>query len=122
MDPYPVIYEDTADRAKSEQDQDERPAFQLNVNPEEYDVIIVGYPVWWYHLPMIMQTFFDSYDFSGKTLIPFNTHAGSRDGGTYREIAALAPGANVLDGLAIAGEQASEAESAVRNWLTELEF
>jgi flavodoxin/predicted small lipoprotein YifL len=122
MDPYPVIYEDTADRAKSEQDQDERPAFQLDVNPEDYDVIFVGYPVWWYHLPMIMQTFFDSYDFSGKTLIPFNTHAGSRDGGTYREIAALAPGAKVLDGLAIAGEQASEAESTVRNWLTELEF
>lgn len=121
-DPYPVIYEDTADRAKSEQDQDERPAFTLDVDPEDYDVIFVGYPVWWYHLPMIMQSFFDAYDFGGKTIIPFNTHAGSGNGGTYREIAALEPDAEVLDGIAVSGERASGAETDVLDWLADLGY
>ena len=119
---YPIDYNDTANQAKSEQDQDARPAFQLDVNPEKYDVIFIGYPVWWYHLPMIMQSFFDTYDLSGKTIIPFNTHAGSRDGGTYREIAALEPDATVLDGLAVAGERASGAEKDVLNWLAGLGY
>ena len=119
---YPIDYNDTANQAKSEQDQDARPAFQLDVNPEEYDVIFTGYPVWWYHLPMIMQSFFDTYDLSGKTIIPFNTHAGSRDGGTYREIAALEPDAMVLDGIAVAGERASGAEQDILNWLAGLGY
>ncbi len=49
------------------------------------------YPIWWYQMPMVMQNFFDAYDFSGKTIIPFNTHLGSRDGGTYEDIAELEP-------------------------------
>ena len=121
-DPYPIVYDDTANRAKSEQDQDARPAFELDINPEDYDVIFIGYPVWWYHLPMIMRSFFDSYDFGGKTIIPFNTHAGSRDGGTYREIAALEPDASVLDGIAVAGERASDAEKDVLTWLAGLRY
>lgn len=121
-DPYPIVYDDTANRAKSEQDQDARPAFELDINPEDYDVIFVGYPVWWYHLPMIMRSFFDTYDFGGKTIIPFNTHAGSRDGGTYREIAALEPDATVLDGIAVAGERAFGAETDVLSWLAGLSY
>ena len=121
-DPYPVDYDETADRAKSEQDQDARPAFELDINPEDYDVIFVGYPVWWYHLPMIMRSFFDTYDFGGKTIIPFNTHAGSRDGGTYREIAALEPDATVLEGIAVAGERAFGAETDVLSWLAGLRY
>ena len=57
-----------------------------------------------------------------KTIIPFNTHAGSRDGGTYREIAALEPDATVLDGIAVAGERASGAEADVLNWLAGLDY
>lgn len=121
-DPYPLVYERAADRAKSEQDDGARPGFVLDVNPEDYDVIFIGYPVWWYHLPMIMQTFFDTYDFNGKTIIPFNTHAGSRDGGTYREIAGLEPNATVLEGLAVAGERAGSAEKDVLSWLSGLGY
>ena len=122
VEAYPLEYNATADQARREQDSNARPAFTLDVNPEEYDVIFVGYPVWWYHLPMIMQTFFDTYDFSGKTIIPYNTHLGSRDGGTYREIQALEPNATVLDGLAVNGEQASEAENNVSQWLAGLSY
>lgn len=121
-DPYPTVYEEAADRAKAEQDEDARPEFTLDVNPEDYDVIFVGYPIWWFHMPMVMQTFFDTYDFSGKTIIPFNNHAGSRDGGTYGDIAELEPNANVLDGLAINGEKASDAQSDVQSWLSGLGY
>ena len=99
-----------------------RPAIAAAPDVSGYDVIFVGYPVWWYHLPMIMQSFFDSYDFGGKTIIPFNAHAGSRDGGTYREIAALEPDASVLDGIAVAGERASDAEKDVLTWLAGLRY
>lgn len=51
-----------------------------------YDVVFVGYPIWWYTLPMPIYTFFDKYDFDNKIIVPFNTHEGSGDGGTYSTI------------------------------------
>ncbi|MBR0415539.1 MAG: flavodoxin [Clostridia bacterium] len=120
---YPENYDDVADYAKKERDDNARPAFKdLGVNPEDYDAIFVGYPIWWYTLPMIMYTFFDTYDFSGKTLIPFNTHEGSGDGGTYKTIKELEPNATVLDGLAIRGGEIGGAESEVKEWLGKLEY
>jgi flavodoxin len=120
---YPEDYNGTADAAKAERDNDERPAFlALEVNPEDYDVIFVGYPMWWYTLPMVMYTFFDTYDFSGKTIVPFNTHAGSGDGGTYAEIAEFEPNATVLDGLAVSGSRAANAQNDVTDWLNGLDY
>ncbi len=79
--------------------------------------------MWWYTLPMIMYTFFDTYNFSGKTIIPFNTHAGSSDGGTYQTIREFEPDATVKDGLAISGGSAFDGstEDAVKSWLAGLE-
>ena len=119
---YPQAYNATADKAKQEQNNNERPTFNLDVNPEDYDVIFIGYPIWWYHLPMIMDAFFDKYDFSGKTIIPFMTHQGSRDGGTFKEIKAHEPSATVLDGIAIRGDRAGNAADDVRKWLTGLGY
>ena len=119
---YPLPYRETADQAKQEQNDDARPAFTLDVDPEDYDVIFIGYPIWWYHLPMIVRNFFESYDLSGKTIIPFVLHAGSRDGGTFREIRELEPNATVLDGLAIAGERADRAQKDVNEWLAGLSY
>lgn len=120
---YPEGYNDTADAAKAERDRDERPEFvKLSVNPEDYDVIFVGYPMWWYTLPMIMYTFFDTYDFSGKTVIPFNTHAGSGDGGTYEEIKEFEPDATVLDGIAVSGSKAGSSDSEIDAWLAGLKY
>lgn len=121
---YPADYNGTADQAKSEADSDARPEFTLDpdVNPEDYDVIFIGYPMWWYQMPMVMDTFFDTYDFSGKTIIPFNTHAGSGDGGTYDDIRKLEPDATVLDGLPIAGDDAGDSASEVKDWLAGLGY
>ena len=66
-------------------------------------------------------TLFDKYDFSGKTIIPFNTHMGSRDGGTYQTIRELEPGATVLEGLSVEMRDAENgAATAVRDWLNRL--
>ena len=122
---YPLEYEALADYAKKERDDGGRPAFEdLGVDPASYDVVFVGYPIWWYEMPMIMDTFFDQYDFSGKTIIPFNTHAGSRDGGTYGDIKELEPNATVLEGLAVRGEDAGKdsTKEAVLSWLEGLDL
>ena len=122
VEAYPLPYQETADLALAQQKANERPEFALDVNPEEYDVLFIGYPVWWYHLPMIMQTFFDTYDFSGKTIIPFNTHGGSRDSGTWKDIANLEPGAVVQEGFAVNGERVEGADSSVKDWLAKLGY
>lgn len=121
---YPADYNGTADQAKKEADSDARPEFTLDkdVNPEDYDVIFIGYPMWWYQMPMVMDTFFDTYDLSGKTIIPFNTHAGSGDGGTYDDIRKLEPDATVLDGLPIAGDDAGGSEDQIKDWLSGLGY
>ena len=120
---YPEDYNGTADAAKAENDKDERPEFQkLEVNPEDYDVIFVGYPMWWYTLPMIMYTFFDAYDFSGMTVIPFNTHEGSGDGGTYDKIQDFEPNATVLEGFNVRGNSADKADSDLDEWLAGLNY
>ena len=122
---YPLEYEALADYAKKERDDGGRPAFEdLGVDPASYDVVFVGYPIWWYEMPMIMDTFFEQYDFSGKTIIPFNTHAGSRDGGTYGDIKELEPNATVLEGLAVRGEDAGKdsTKEAVLSWLEGLDL
>ncbi len=122
---YPESYNDTADYAKQEQNEDARPEFlPLEYNPEDYDVIFIGYPMWWYTIPMLLDTFFDSYDFTGKTLIPFNTHEGSRDGGTWDTIRDLEPGATVPDGIAIRGRDAAneDTKDQILAWLSGLDL
>ena len=122
---YPLEYEALADYAKKERDNGGRPAFEnLSIDPASYDVVFVGYPIWWYEMPMIMDTFFDTYDFSGTTIIPFNTHAGNRDGGTYSDIKEMEPNAAVLDGLAVRGEDVGKdgTKEAVISWLQGLDL
>ena len=121
--PYPTGQE-LFDYTKEERDEDARPEFKdLNINLDDYDYIFVGYPMWWYTLPMMMYTFFDTYDFSGKTIIPFNTHEGSGDGGTYETIKEFEPNATVLDGLPIrGGDMSKDQTDTVKEWLKGLGF
>lgn len=112
------------DYTKKERDENARPELkEMDVDPEDYDVIFIGYPIWWYTLPMPIYTFFDKYDFNDKIIVPFNTHEGSGDGGTYSTIKELEPNATVLDGLAIrGGDMKSEQTTKVRNWLKGLDL
>lgn len=120
---YPLEYNAVADAAKTEVDNNERPAFEpLSVDPTQYKTVFIGYPIWWYTLPMVLETFFDTYDLSGVTIVPFNTHAGSRDGNTYNMIREREPNANVIDGIAIAGSDAGSdsAKTQIVEWVKEL--
>ncbi len=82
-----------------------------------YDVIFLGYPDWWGTMPMPVFTFLESYDFSGKTIVPFCTHEGSGMGHSEQDIAKACPKAIVLRGIAIHGTSASSAVSNVSSWI-----
>ena len=114
-------YNALARLAKKEHDEDMRPEIKNPIRLDGYDNIFIGYPMWWYTFPMILYTLFDQYDFSGRTIIPFNTHMGSGDGGTYQTIRKLEPNARVLTGLPVEMRDAERgAEAAVRRWLNGL--
>lgn len=121
--PYPQG-DELFDYTKAEQDNDERPEISGTVeNIEQYDTVFIGYPIWWYEVPQIIKTFLDDYDLSGKKIVPFNTHEGSRDGGTYDYIAEQEPDAAVLEGLPIrGGDMQNDQSETVKNWLEGLDF
>ncbi|MBE6872854.1 MAG: flavodoxin [Ruminococcus albus] len=125
--PYPADYDECCDVAKQELADKARPEIQGGVeNMEQYDIVFLGYPIWWGDMPMAVYTFMDSCDFSDKVVIPFNTHEGSGESGTYSAIASYLPNAQVLDGMAIQGKTAqefsSDTQQAVRDWLYGLGF
>ena len=67
-------------------------------NMDEYDTIFVGFPIWWYVAPTIINTFLESYDFAGKTIIPFATSGGSGMGKTNEKLQPSCPGAKLVEG------------------------
>ena len=97
------------------------PALQEKIeNLADYDVIYLGTPVWNASLPPALHTFFAENDLSGKTIIPFGIHLGSRFGRILDEIVEFAPGATVAEGFTISADTANdEVESEFRAWLTE---
>lgn len=84
-------------------------------NMAEYDKVFLGYPIWWYVAPRIMESFVESYDFSGKTLIPFATSGGSGIGKTADTLKKLTPGANWKNGRLLNGGSDKELENWVRS-------
>lgn len=118
---YSKDYDTVLDLAQEEQKNNHRPGISGSIeNVEQYDVIYVGYPNWWGDMPMILYTFFDSYDFSGKTIAPFCTSGGSGLSNTVKEIRELEPGATVTEGLHIGSASASNPGDAVGDWLSRL--
>lgn len=115
-------YNDRTTRATAEQnDPDARPAIQGSITDfEQYEMVYVGYPIWWGDMPRILYTFFDTYDFSGKTIAPFCTSGGSGLSGTSGTIAELELGATVLDGLHVSDATAGSSESSVSQWLADI--
>ncbi len=75
---------------------------------EQYDVVFVGFPIWWYVAPTIINTFLESYDFSGKTIVPFATSGGSGMGKTNERLAQSCPGATLLKGKMLNGSLSME--------------
>ena len=122
--PYSDDYNTVIDVAQSEQRSNARPSISGSIsNIEQYDVIYVGFPNWWGDMPMALYSFFDKYDFSDKTIIPFCTSGGSGFSDAINTMKELEPDANVIeDGLSVSASGASSAESEVNEWLNGLEY
>lgn len=122
---YGEDFDSCADRAKNELDNGIRPELSEHIDKEamaRYDVIYIGFPVWWYDLPMPVWSFLEEYDLSGKTVIPFFSHNGSSNGaGSVGRVSELAKGAKILteDVLSIPGRSVSGSEKEVKEWAAE---
>lgn len=114
------------DYTEQEQADDARPEIQdLNIDMSKYDTVFIGYPIWWYAYPQVILTFFDNYDLTGKTIVPFVTHGGSGMSGTEDDMREYLSDKDVtvLDGLAVSRNDIEEDQSqTVTNWLEELGF
>lgn len=107
-----------------DQKDDYRPKLLNTIDDfDSYDTFLLVYPVWWYDLPKPMYTFFDTYDFSGKTIIPFNTNRGSGLSTTTDKIKALEPDATITDGYSIAADDVGDStEKDVDSYLDSIGF
>jgi len=100
-------------------DPSSRPAIAgKDAGIEDYDVIFVGFPIWWYVAPTIINTFLESYDFSGKTIVPFATSGGSRMGKTVEKLKSSISGtAMIKEGKLLSSRPSKD---ALKKWVTEL--
>ena len=119
--PYTNDYNELLDIAQQEQSDNARPELAGQVeNWEQYDTIFVGYPNWWSDAPMAVYTFLESYDWDGKTLVPFNTSASGGFGRSLPGLEESAAGASILDGISFTERNLGDTQSEVAAWLDEL--
>ncbi len=116
--PYTDDYDELLDIARQEQSDGARPELAAQVeNWGRYDTVFVGYPNWWSDAPMVVYTFLESYDWTGKTLIPFNTSASGGFGRSLDNLAGSAAGATFLEGISFTERTLEDAQSEVPAWL-----
>lgn len=121
---YPEAYDACCDEALEEKNSDARPELASMPDLSGYDTVYLGFPCWWGDMPMPVHAAIEALDWDGKTICPFNTHAGSGDADMFDTVARKCAGATVMDGLSVAGTTAQEdraaAESQIDTWLASL--
>ena len=134
--PYPGNYQAIVAQVAEENESGYLPPLKTKIdNIEQYDVVFVGFPTWGMQLPPPMKSFLHQYDFSRKTIIPFNTNAGYGVGSSFETVDKLCPNAHILEGFSIKGgierdgilfvmegDRAEEAADKVDEWLQEIEI
>ena len=122
---YAASYEEAVEQATEERNEQARPGYKGDVDISGYDTIFLGYPIWWGDLPMIVYSFIENHDWNGKTVIPFNTHEGSGNSGTYEILKSKMSGAILKgDGFNMSGTAArtSSGIKKLDNWLESLGY
>lgn len=121
--PYPLNHETLVDQAMDEQNRNFRPVIKNQIeNMDEYDTIFLGYPIWWSDMPMILYSFLETYDLSGKAIVPFSTHGGSGFSSTISAVAELQPDATLWrDGLTISRNNIQNGEQEIINWVNQID-
>ena len=118
VDPYSDDYNTVLMEAQEDQHRQARPELNEHIdNMEQYDTILLGYPNWWASIPMPIATFLESYDFSGKTIIPFCSHGGGRFGQSLTAIAKLAPYSVIGEGLSVHYSGGDTLNDDISEWL-----
>ena len=124
VEAYPADYQACVDKATIEKNKNARPDYQGKVeNFADYDTIYLGYPIWWGDMPMVVYKFIEDYDWAGKTVIPFNTHEGSGNSGTYETLQEKLAGAELKgDGFNLSGAVArtENGKNQLESWLETL--
>jgi len=121
--PYPDDYDAVVEQARQELDSDYKPALKTKIgNIKPFDLVFIGYPVWWGTFPAPVKTFLSEYDFSGKTIAPFCTYEGSSLGRSATDILKLCPKSTLLNGVAIRGSVVKTAQNKVSEWLREIKI
>lgn len=115
---YPENYYKCIDVAKEEMLANERPELTEVVDDiNKYDVIFLGYPNWWGTMPMPVFTFLESYDMSGKIIVPFCTNEGSGMGSSEHDLKKICPTSEIKKGLPIHGAKAAKSQNLVKKWV-----
>ena len=119
---YPGEHQRLLEAAQNERNVNARPRLAMRISGlQNYDTIFIGYPVWWYDMPMPLYSFFDEHNFAGKTIIPFIVHGGGGAFDTIEKIIALEPEAAVrTDGFAVSRNNVARCEGDVIAWLRRL--
>lgn len=120
---YTDDYDTLLDVAQQEQADNARPQLASQVeNWDDYDVVFVGYPDWWGDAPMLIYSFMESYDWSGKTLVPFCTSGGSGFGRSLDKLPESAPDAVIAEGLHVSGSRVDSASEEISSWIGDLDL
>ena len=118
-EPYSPVYMTCIDQAKKDLKAAARPELARNLESiDEYDTVILAYPNYWGTMPMAVFTFLESFDFTGKKILPLCTNEGSGMGSSERDIKKTCPGAEVTKGLSITGSEAANSRGSVERWLS----
>ena len=134
QNPYPENYKAIVDQVAKENETGFLPPLKTTIDSiEKYDTIFIGFPTWGMQLPPPVKSFLKQYDLSGKTIIPFNTHAGYGVGSGFQTVKTLAPNSKVLEGFStkggverdgilfvMEGEKVTEVKSGVEKWLRKI--
>lgn len=123
-DPYPSNYDECLNRASLEKADNARPQLINQVeNMQQYDIVFLGFPNWWYTLPMAIHSFIEENDLSNKTVIPFVTHGTGGLAATIRDLSRALPESTELgDAFHIYRADMENAESEINAWLDELGY
>lgn len=123
VEQYPGDHEPLVDQAAEERDSGARPELASHIeNLDDYDTVFIGYPIWWYDMPMAMNTFFEEYDFSGKTIVPFSSHGGSGFSSTIEQITEYEPNAKLLEGFTVSRDDVYNSDDDLKAWISDLDI
>lgn len=117
---YPERHRDASKIVEQEQKSNSRPVLTSKIeNFDDYDIIFVGYPIWWYEEPMAVRTFLEEYNFSKKTVVPFCTTLGADISQSEKNIKEMLPDATILKGITISTGQESVMQQLTK-WLNDI--